>query len=162
MCAKCIFSPCDFQTLYPWFPPNYAPVSTPSSYCIGYRVIKDTGALYWTNYILCSGKTFGASAFFFYENNHNWETKRRKVDPKIWNGPSLLGVLQQKNQISGPQKNLLLDSSNHVLATIGKSCANKTSQEWSRSLSDCKSLLLNVMIQVSQFVISSQLSHYYH
>ena len=29
----------------------------------------------------------------------------------------------------------------------------------SRSLSDCKSLLLNVMIQVSQFVSNSQLCH---
>ena len=38
----------------------------------------------------------------------------------------------------------------------------KTSQEFrmlSRSLSDCKSLLLNVMIQVSQFVSNSQLCH---
>ena len=38
----------------------------------------------------------------------------------------------------------------------------KTSQELrmlSRSLSDCKSLLLNVMIQVSQFVSNSQLCH---
>ena len=39
----------------------------------------------------------------------------------------------------------------------------KTSQELrmlSRSLSDCKSLLLNVMIQVSQFVSNIQLCHY--
>ena len=38
----------------------------------------------------------------------------------------------------------------------------ETSQELrmlSRSLSDCKSLLLNVMIQVSQFVSNSQLCH---
>ena len=38
----------------------------------------------------------------------------------------------------------------------------KTSQELrilSRSLSDCKSLLLNVMIQESQFVSNSQLCH---
>ena len=38
----------------------------------------------------------------------------------------------------------------------------KTSQELrmlSRSLSDCKSLLLNVMFQVSQFVSNSQLCH---
>ena len=38
----------------------------------------------------------------------------------------------------------------------------KTSQELrmlSRSLSDCKSLLLNVMIQVSQFVSNSSLCH---
>ena len=39
----------------------------------------------------------------------------------------------------------------------------KTSQELrmlSRSLSDCKSRLLNVMIQVLQFVSNSQLCHY--
>ena len=39
----------------------------------------------------------------------------------------------------------------------------ETSQELrmlSKSLSDCKSLLLNVMIQVSQFVSNSQLCHY--
>ena len=38
----------------------------------------------------------------------------------------------------------------------------KTSQELrmlSRSLSDCKSLLLNVMIQVSQFARNNQLCH---
>ena len=38
----------------------------------------------------------------------------------------------------------------------------KTSQELgmlSRSLSDCKSLLLNVMIQISLFVSNSQLCH---
>ena len=51
MCWKYIFSHiCDFQTLDPWFPLKYAPVSTPSSYCIGYRVIKDKGASYWTKY----------------------------------------------------------------------------------------------------------------
>ena len=39
---------------------------------------------------------------------------------------------------------------------------NKTSQELRmlcRSLTDCESLLLNVMIQVSQFVSNSQLCH---
>ena len=44
---------CNFQTLNPWFPTKYAPVSTPSSYCILYRVILDTGAPYWTKYTLC-------------------------------------------------------------------------------------------------------------
>ena len=40
---------------------------------------------------------------------------------------------------------------------------NEASQELrrlSRSLSDCKSLTLNVMIQVSQFVSNPQLCHY--
>ena len=42
------------------------------------------------------------------------------------------------------------------------SFSGKTSQELrmlSRSLSDCKSLLLNVMIQVSQFIRNGQLCH---
>ena len=52
-----------------------------------------------------------------------------------------------------------------VLAIIGTKAmvrTMKTSQELrmlSRSLSDCKSLLLNVMIQVLQFVSNSQLCH---
>ena len=38
--------------IHPIFP-EYAPVSTPSSYCIGYSVIKDTVSSYCTKYILC-------------------------------------------------------------------------------------------------------------
>ena len=34
---------------------NYAPVSTPSSYCIGYSVIKDTVTSYFTKSTLCTG-----------------------------------------------------------------------------------------------------------
>ena len=51
-CAENIFFShfCDFQTLDPWFPLKY----TLSPYCIGYRVIKDTGASYWTKYTLCT------------------------------------------------------------------------------------------------------------
>ena len=56
---KCVentfFTFCDFQTLCPWFSQKYDPASTPSSYCIVNRVIKDTGASYWTKYILCNG-----------------------------------------------------------------------------------------------------------
>ena len=56
MCGKYIFSHfCDFQTLDQWFPLKYAPVSTPSSYCIRCRVKKDTGASQWTKFTLCSG-----------------------------------------------------------------------------------------------------------
>ena len=33
--------------IHPFFP-KYAPASTPSSYCIRYRVIKYTGASHWT------------------------------------------------------------------------------------------------------------------
>ena len=53
-CAENIFFShfCDFQTLDPWFPLKY----TLSPYCIGYRVIKDTGASHWTKYTLCTGE----------------------------------------------------------------------------------------------------------
>ena len=50
-----VISPKKSPCIYP-FLPKYAPVSTPSSYWIRYRVIKDTGASYWTKYTLCSGK----------------------------------------------------------------------------------------------------------
>ena len=49
--------------IWPCIPPfchKYAPVSTPSSYCIGCRVIEDTGVLYWTKYTLCSVKSVWA------------------------------------------------------------------------------------------------------
>ena len=49
-----------------------------------------------------------------------------------------------------------------VIRQNSQSFFSKTSQELrmlSRSVSDCKSLLLNVMIQVSQFVSNSQLCH---
>ena len=48
-------------------------------------------------------------------------------------------------------------------ATLEYFDSNKTSQELrmlSRSPSDCKSVILNVMIQVSQFVCNSQLGRY--
>ena len=56
----------------------------------------------------------------------------------------------------------LPSNKNCVLSAQCAVCAVKTSQELrmlSRSLSDSKSLLLNVMIQVSQFVSHSQLCH---
>ena len=40
--------------IHPFFR-NYAPVSTPSSYCIEYSVIKDTVSSYFTKYTLCTG-----------------------------------------------------------------------------------------------------------
>ena len=40
--------------IHPIFP-EYAPVSTPSSYCTVYRAILVTGASYWTKCTLCSG-----------------------------------------------------------------------------------------------------------
>ena len=49
-----------------------------------------------------------------------------------------------------------------VIRQNSQSFFSKTSQELrmlSRSVSDCKSLLLNVMIQVSQFIRNGQLCH---
>ena len=43
-----------FHCIRPFFR-NNAPVSTPSSYCIGYSVIKDTVSSYFTKYTFCSG-----------------------------------------------------------------------------------------------------------
>ena len=49
---------------------------------------------------LDGGRLFGAFADIFYKKSRNSETKSRKIDPKVQNG-------------------------HHVLATTGKSCANK-------------------------------------
>ena len=49
-----------------------------------------------------------------------------------------------------------------VIRQNSQSFFSKTSQELrmlSRSVSDCKSLLLNVMIQITQFVSTGQLCH---
>ena len=56
----------------------------------------------------------------------------------------------------------LSDIGDQISNWLSTHCWWQTSQELrmlSRSLSDCKSLLLNVMIQVSQFVSNSQLCH---
>ena len=55
--SRSVISPIICPCIHPFFP-KY--VSTPSSYCIGCRVIKDTGALYWTKYTLCSVKSVWA------------------------------------------------------------------------------------------------------
>ena len=49
-----MISPKIWHCIHPFFR-NYGPVSTPSSYCIGYSVIKDTVSSYFTKYTLCSG-----------------------------------------------------------------------------------------------------------
>ena len=48
-----MISPQIWRCIHPFFR-NYAPVSTPSSYCIGYSVIKDTVSSYLTKYTMCS------------------------------------------------------------------------------------------------------------
>ena len=49
------------------------------------------------------GRLFDASAnFFFYENSHNSETKRRKIDPEVGNEPSLRGLQTGRSQNLGP------------------------------------------------------------
>ena len=48
-----MISPKICHCIHPFFR-NYAPVSTPYSYCIGYSVIKDTVTSYFTKYTLCT------------------------------------------------------------------------------------------------------------
>ena len=68
--SRSVISPKICPCIHHFFP-KYAPVSTPSSYCIGHRVIKETGALCWTIcYTLCnvlkemlSGNTTNQHAF---------------------------------------------------------------------------------------------------
>ena len=49
-----MISPKICHCIHPFFR-NYAPVSTPSSDCIGYSVIKDTVSSYCTKYTMCHG-----------------------------------------------------------------------------------------------------------
>ena len=48
-----MISPKICHCIHPFFR-NYGPVSTPSSYCIGNSVIKDTVSSYCTKYTICS------------------------------------------------------------------------------------------------------------
>ena len=79
-----------------------------------------------------SGSILGCLPFF----RHNSKTKSQKIDPKVPNEPSLRGLqtgLWQnlgsygKKRIFRPrtEKKHLFLNSNHVLATTGKSCAEK-------------------------------------
>ena len=51
--SRSVISPKICHCIHPFFR-NYAPVFPPSSYCIGYSVIKDTVSSYFTKYTLCS------------------------------------------------------------------------------------------------------------
>ena len=83
----------------------------------------------------------------------------------IFNWPSL--VQHRNKQMPRIQPELLFDKILHIKSLSSTHrpfiiLVLKTSQELqmlSRSLTDCKSLFLNVMIQVSQFVSNSQLCH---
>ena len=48
-----MISPKIWPCIHPFFP-KYAPVSTPSSYCIGYRAILTTGPSYYPKCTLCT------------------------------------------------------------------------------------------------------------
>ena len=51
-----MISPKICHCIHPFFR-NYGPVSTPSSYSIGYSCKKDTVSSYFTKYTLCTGRT---------------------------------------------------------------------------------------------------------
>ena len=53
--SRSVISPKIWPRIHPFFP-KYAPVSTPSSYCIGYRAILTTGPSYYPKCTLCNGK----------------------------------------------------------------------------------------------------------
>ena len=50
-----MISPKIWPCIHPFFP-KYAPVPTPSSYCIGYRAILTTGPSYYPKRTLCTGE----------------------------------------------------------------------------------------------------------
>ena len=52
-----MISPKICPCIHPFFP-KYAPVSTLSSYCIGYRAILTTGPLYYPKCTLCTGEIY--------------------------------------------------------------------------------------------------------
>ena len=51
--SRSVISPKIWPRIHPFFP-KYAPVSTPSSYCIGYRAILTTRPSYYPKCILCN------------------------------------------------------------------------------------------------------------
>ena len=84
--------------------------------------------------------------------------KEIEEEKKIWNNKER--EKEEEKQISFIKEREMEKGKRP--GTKRKRRMKKTSQELrmlSRSLSDCKSLLINVMIQVSQFVSSSQLCH---
>ena len=69
-----MISPKICHCIHPFFR-NYAPVSTPSSYCIGYSIIKDTVTSYCTKYTMCSGMvTFGKFEMMYFSCMHAMPT----------------------------------------------------------------------------------------
>ena len=80
-----------------------------------------------------------------------------------FNGETLFSIDEVK--VFRQRSDHLIPHSMHLKTKIVENMdmrQSKTSQELrmlSRALSDCKSLLLNVMIQVSQFIRNGQLCH---
>ena len=56
--SRSVISPKIWPCIHAFFP-KYAPVSTPSSYCIGYRAILTTGPSYYQKCTLCTGSWLG-------------------------------------------------------------------------------------------------------
>ena len=67
-----MISPKICHCIHPFFC-NYASVSTPSPYCIGYSVIKDTVSSYCTKYTMCIGATMKITLFF--SSTLFWDTR---------------------------------------------------------------------------------------
>ena len=69
---------------------------------------------------------------------------------------------REKRRKERPELKVIICKDGRSSARVSVLHSSQTSQELrmlSRSLSDCKSLLLNVMIQVSQFIRNGQLCH---
>ena len=66
--SRSVISPKIWPCIHPFFP-KYAPVSTPSSYCIGYRAILTTGPSYYPKCTLCN------APFFFDLRLQMWQLK---------------------------------------------------------------------------------------
>ena len=92
-----MISPKICHCIHPFFG-NYAPVSTPSSYCIGYSVIKDTVSSYVTKYTMCNGlfqpgwcgKTVGRQRS---NAAHTWWQIRRMLTRHTWCHYSVLKLV---------------------------------------------------------------------
>ena len=82
-----MISPKICHCIHPFFR-EYAPVSTPSSYCIRYSVIKRYSVivLYKMHIVQWEGgRLFDGSAGFFYGNSCISGTESRKIVPKVGN-----------------------------------------------------------------------------
>ena len=82
-----MISPKICHCIHPFFR-EYAPVSTPSSYCIRYSVIKRYSVivLYKMHIVQWEGgRLFDRSTKFVYGNSCNSKTESQKIVPKVGN-----------------------------------------------------------------------------